>query len=97
MRRVDGLVWRRSGSSGYVCKRLAETGERGSACTCSSDKYDRADVDTVCVACCYGEDSLRVGTSEDSCRGAEDETCVRWQVANVKDGPGQPILLSSGS
>ena len=74
-------------------KRLAETRERGA---CSSDKYDRADVNTVCVACCNDAERIHVGCCEDS-RAAEDETSVRWQVATVKDGPGQPNLLSSES
>jgi hypothetical protein len=33
-------------------------------------------------------EDVHVGYYEDSCRAAEDETCVRWQVAIVKDGPG---------
>ena len=31
-------------------------------------------------------EDVHVGYYEDSCRAAEDETCVRWQVATVKNG-----------
>jgi hypothetical protein len=30
---------------------------------------------------------IHVSCHEDSSRDAEDETCVRWQVAIVKGGP----------
>jgi hypothetical protein len=94
MLRLIALGGAEAGVVGYVCKRLAETGEGRGACTCSSDKYDRADVNTVCVAGCDAADGIHVGCYEDSCCAAEVETCVRWQVATVKDSPGQSILLS---
>ena len=63
---------------------------------CSSDKYDRADVNTL-FECCNVANGFPVGYFERRCRAAEDETSVRWQVASVKDGPRQPTLLSSQS
>ena len=86
---VDGLG---GAEAGQVGKRLAETGDEVHVAVTSTIVQMSTQFMLQVV---MGAEGTHVDCYEDSSRDAEDETCVRWQVATVKDGPGtaaSPVL-----